>query len=46
MAIEEISKRVLEYKNMQYETLPLEGNEAVEQQVIKDYTGNPDNITT
>jgi len=48
-AIEELNKRAIAYKNTVngYETLPLEGNAPIEECVIGDYTGNPDdyNIT-
>lgn len=40
LAIDEISRRVLAYKNSQYEALPLEGNEPIESAVIEDYNGN------
>lgn len=36
MAIDEISKRVLAYKNSQYEVLPLEGNEPAEMGIIEE----------
>ncbi len=40
MAIEEIAKRVSEYKSSQYEELPYSENEPVEQVYIEDYEGN------
>ena len=48
MAIEEIAKRGLAYQNsvVEYENAPLEGNEPVENVVIADYSGNPDDYTT
>ncbi|MBR6127785.1 hypothetical protein IKQ21_08890, partial [bacterium] len=36
MAIDEISKRVLAYKNSQYEALPFEGNEPAETGIIEE----------
>ena len=48
MALDEIKTRVLAYKNTVngYETLPFEGNAPVEEGVIADYTGNPDDYST
>ena len=42
MAIDEISRRAIAFKNTAngYEPVPLEGNEAVEEGVIADYTGD------
>ena len=40
MAVEEISKRIIAYKNLQYEAVPLDGNESVESVIIEDYAGN------
>lgn len=47
-AIDELNKRALAYKNTVngYEAVPLEGNAPVEEGVIADYTGNPDDYTT
>ena len=47
MAIDEISRRALAYKNTVngYEAVPLEGNAPVEEGVITDYTGNADEYT-
>lgn len=47
MAIDEISRRALAYKNTinGYEAVPLEGNAPVEEGVIADYTGNVDEYT-
>ncbi len=44
MAIDELNKRALAYKNsiQGYEAVPLEGNAPIEEGVITDYTGNPD----
>ena len=43
MAIEELNKRAIAYKNTvnNYEEVPLEGNAPIEEGVIADYTGNP-----
>jgi hypothetical protein len=48
LAIDELNKRALAYKNIQsgYESVPLEGNEAMESGVIGDYSGNPDDYAT
>ena len=48
LAIDELNRRALAYKNAihNYEALPIEGNEPVEQVVIGDYSGNPDDYTT
>ncbi len=42
MAIDELNKRALAYKNtaLGYEELPLESNEPEENEIIEDYTGN------
>ena len=47
-AIEELNKRALVYKNTVngYEAVPLEGNAPMEDGVIADYSGNPDDYTT
>ena len=47
-AIDEISKRALAYKNTinGYEAVPLEGNAPIEEEVISDYTGNPDDYAS
>jgi hypothetical protein len=44
MAIEEINRRAIAYKNTvnEYEAVPLEGNAPIETGEISDYTGNPD----
>ena len=44
MAIDEINRRAVAYKNTVngYEAVPLEGNAPVEEGVIADYTGNPE----
>ena len=48
MAIDEINKRALAYKNTVngYEAVPLEENVPVEEGVILDYSGNPDDYIT
>lgn len=48
MAIDELNKRALAYKNTVngYEAVPLEGNAPIEEGVIADYSGNPDDYTT
>lgn len=48
MAIDEISRRALAYKNTVngYEAVPLEGNAPIEEGVIADYTGIADDYTT
>ena len=48
MAIDEIRTRGLAYHNSvnKYEEVPLEGNAPVEEGVIADYTGNPDDYLT
>lgn len=48
LAIDELNKRAIAYKNSKnnYESVPLQGNEAMEAGVISDYTGNPDDYTT
>lgn len=48
MAIDEINKRGIAYKNTVngYEAVPLEGNTPIEDGVIADYTGNPDDYIT
>lgn len=48
MAIDELNKRALAYKNSVngYEALPLEGNASVEEGVIADYSGNPDDYNS
>lgn len=47
-AIEELNKRALAYKNTVkgYEAVPLEGNAPMEEGIIADYSGNPDDYTT
>ena len=47
MAIDEINKRALAYRNSQngYEEVPLEGNAPIESGIIADYTGNPDDYS-
>ena len=44
MAIDELNKRALAYKQSLngYEEVPLEGNAPVEEGIIADYSGNPD----
>ena len=48
LAIDELNKRALAYKQatLGYEEVPIEGNEAVENAVISDYTGNPEDYST
>ena len=48
LAIDELNRRVLAYKNTvnNYEELPIGGNEPMEETVIADYSGNPDDYTT
>ena len=48
MAIDEIRTRGMAYKNSvnEYEEVPLEENAPVEEGVISDYTGNPDDYLT
>ena len=48
MAIEEIKARSLAYQNIlnRYEEVPLEGNAPIEEGVIADYTGNPQDYVT
>jgi len=48
MAIDETKTRVLAYKTSVngYEAVPLEGNAPIEEGVIADYTGNPDDYAT
>ena len=48
MAIDEIRTRGMAYQNSinEYEEVPLEGNAPVEEGVISDYTGNPDDYIT
>ena len=47
-AIDELNKRALAYKNTVngYEAVPFEENAPIEEGVISDYTGNPDDYTT
>ena len=47
-AIDELNRRALAYKNTVngYEALPFEDNNPIEEGVIADYTGNPDDYTT
>ncbi len=48
MAMDELNRRALAYKESlnKYEALPLEGNAPIEEGVIADYSGNPDDYTT
>lgn len=48
MAIEEIKTRVMAYKTTVngYEAVPVEGNAPIEDGVIADYSGNPDDYIT
>jgi len=48
LAIDEINKRAIAYKSsmQEYETVPLEGNEAVEDCFIEDYSENISDYTT
>ena len=48
MAIDEIRTRVLAYKASVngYEAVPMEGNAPIEEGVIADYSGNPDDYIT
>ena len=48
LAIDELNRRVLAYKNTltNYEELPFNGNEPVEEAVIADYSGNPADYAT
>jgi len=48
MAINELNRRALAYKESlnKYEAVPLEGNAPVEEGIIADYSGNPDDYTT
>ena len=48
MAIDEINRRAIAYKSSKnkYDAVPVEGNEAIESEVIADYSGNPDDYTT
>ena len=48
LAIDELNKRAIAYKNStaSYEEVPLETNTPVEEGVIADYSGNPDDYTT
>ena len=48
MAMDELNKRALAYRNTVngYEAVPLEENAPVENGVISDYTGNPDDYLT
>jgi len=48
LAIDELNRRILAYKNTvnNYEALPIGGNEPMEEAVIADYSGNPDDYTT
>lgn len=48
MAIDEIRTRAIAYKNSinGYEAVPLENNEPIENEVVSDYTGNPNDYTT
>ena len=47
-AIDELNKRALAYKNSVngYEVIPLEGDTPIEEGIIADYTGNPDDYVT
>ncbi len=48
LAIDEINKRAIAYRNsvQEYDAVPQEGNEAIVESVIADYSGNPDDYTT
>lgn len=48
LAIDELNRRAIAYKNTVngYEAIPIEGNAPIEEGVIADYTGNPDDYAT